>query len=157
MPRFIWGRGRRVSVSASRVAHARSRASGSVATDRDLGPGAGSVNGASSSARLTGPVWRRPTVPVLGVLGLAATVAASLYVLGDAAEAPEANAVVRAIMSLTALGVGLYLWQRQPQNWFGPALAGGVLVLSPMALAVSDDPWTFTIGRTVAALAIVYA
>jgi signal transduction histidine kinase len=78
-------------------------------------------------------------------------------VLRHAAEAPEANAVVRAIMALTALGVGLYLWQRQPQNWFGPALAGGVFLLSPMALAVSEDPWTFTIGRTVAALAIVYA
>ena len=83
--------------------------------------------------------------------------AASLYVLNNAAEAPEANAVVRAIMALTALAVGLYLWQRQPQNLFGPALAGGVLVLSPMALAVSEDPWTFTVGRTLAALAIVYA
>jgi signal transduction histidine kinase len=82
---------------------------------------------------------------------------ASLYVLNNAAEAPEANAIVRAIMALTALAVGLYLWQRQPKNWFGPALAGGVLVLSPMALAVSEHPWTFTIGRTVAALAIVYA
>jgi signal transduction histidine kinase len=117
-----------------------------------------SPNGAEPSAALTPPASRlRPSVAALAILGLAVTVAASLYVLSTAAEAPEANAIVRAVMALTALAVGLYLWQRQPQNWFGPALAGGVLVLSPMALAVSEDPWTFTIGRTVAALAIVYA
>src|SRR5262249_32254886 len=47
--------------------------------------------------------------------------------------------------------------QRQPQNLFGPALAAGVVLLSLMALAVSADPWTFTVGRTVGAVAIVYA
>ena len=58
-------------------------------------------------------------------LGVAVAGAASLYVLNNAAEAPEANAVVRAIMALTALAVGLYLWQRQPQNLFGPASREG--------------------------------
>ncbi len=118
----------------------------------------GTANGGGSGAALTAPASRlRPSVAAFAILGLAVAVAASLYVLSNAAEAPEANALVRAIMALTALAVGLYLWQRQPQNWFGPALAGGVLFLSPMALAVSEDPWMFTIGRTVAALAIVYA
>jgi signal transduction histidine kinase len=116
------------------------------------------ANGSTSSAAPTVPPSRlRPSVAAFAILGLGVAVAASLYVLSNAAEAPEANAVVRAIMALTALAVGLYLWQRQPQNRFGPALAGGVLLLSPMALAVSEDPWTFTVGRTVAALAIVYA
>jgi signal transduction histidine kinase len=116
------------------------------------------ANGGGPDAGVTTPASRpRPSVAAFLILGLAVAVAASLYVLNNAAEAPEANAVVRAIMALTALAVGLYLWQRQPKNWFAPALAGGVLVLSPMALAVSGDPWTFTIGRTVAALAIVYA
>jgi len=116
------------------------------------------ANGTGSRARFTTPGSRlRPSVTVFAILGVAVAVAATLYVLNNAVEAPEANAIVRAIMALTALAVGLYLWQRQPKNWFGPALAGGVLVLSPMALAVSGDPWTFTIGRTVAALAIVYA
>jgi signal transduction histidine kinase len=123
-------------------------------------PGASgeTANGGGFGAALTPPASRlRPSVAAFAILGVAVAVAASLYVLSNAAEAPEANAIVRAIMALTALGVGLYLWQRQPQNWFGPALAGGVFLLSPMALAISEDPWTFTIGRTVAALAIVYA
>jgi signal transduction histidine kinase len=116
------------------------------------------ANGTGSGARFTAPASRlRPSITAFAILGVAVAVAASLYVLNNAAEAPEANAVVRTIMALTALAVGLYLWQRQPKNRFGLALAGGVLVLSPMALAVSEDPWTFTIGRTVAALAIVYA
>lgn len=121
------------------------------------------ASGETKNAGSFGPVLTalgsrlRPSVATFAILGLAVAVAASLYVLNNAAEAPEANAIVRAIMALTALAVGLYLWQRQPRNWFGPALAGGVLVLSPMALAVSEHPWTFTIGRTVAALAIVYA
>ncbi len=99
----------------------------------------------------------RPSVAVFAILGVAVSVAASLYVLRNAAEAPEVNAIVRGIMALTALAVGLYLWQRQPQNRYGPVLAAAVFLLSPMALAVSEDPWTFTIGRTVGAVAIVYA
>jgi signal transduction histidine kinase len=121
-------------------------------------PSRETANGTDSSAPFTAPLSPlRPTVAAFATLAVAVAVAASLYVLNNAAEAPEANAVVRAIMALTALVVGLYLWQRQPQNLFGPALAGGVLLLSPMALAVSEDPWTFTVGRTLAALAIVYA
>jgi signal transduction histidine kinase len=99
----------------------------------------------------------RPSVTVFAILGVAVSVAASLYVLRNAAEAPEVNAIVRGIMALTALAVGLYLWQRQPHNRYGPVLAAAVFFLSPMALAVSEDPWTFTIGRTVGAVAIVYA
>ena len=99
----------------------------------------------------------RPSVAVFAILGVAVSVAASLYVLRNAAEAPEVNAIVRGIMALTALAVGLYLWQRQPHNRYGPVLAAAVFFLSPMALAVSEDPWTFTIGRTVGAVAIVYA
>ena len=104
----------------------------------------------TSAARL------RPSVAVFAILGVAVTVAASLYVLRNAAEAPEVNAIVRGIMALTALAVGLYLWQRQPHNLYGPVLAAAVFLLSPMALVVSEDPWTFTIGRTVGAVAIVY-
>jgi signal transduction histidine kinase len=116
------------------------------------------ANGRKPSATWTAPASRvRPGVAALAVLGLAVAAAASLYVLNTATKAPEANATVRAIMALTALGVGLYLWQRQPHNRYGLVLAAGVFVLSPMALAVSQDPWTFTIGRTVAAVAIVYA
>jgi signal transduction histidine kinase len=99
----------------------------------------------------------RPSVAVFAILGVAVSVAASLYVLRNAAEAPEVNAIVRGIMALTALAVGLYLWQRQPQNRYGLVLAAAVFFLSPMALAVSEDPWTFTIGRTMGAVAIVYA
>jgi signal transduction histidine kinase len=91
------------------------------------------------------------------VLGVAMAAAASLYVLSNAPEAPEANAIVRAVTALTALAVGLYLWRRQPHNRYGPVLAAAVLFLSPMALAVSEDPWTFTIGRTVGAVAVAYA
>jgi hypothetical protein len=99
----------------------------------------------------------RPSVAVFAILGVAVSVAASLYVLRYAAEAPEVNAIVRGIMALTALAVGLYLWQRQPHIRYGPVLAAAVFFLSPMALAVSEDPWTFTIGRTMGAVAIVYA
>jgi hypothetical protein len=52
----------------------------------------------------------RPSVAVFAILGVAVSVAASLYVLRNAAEAPEVNAIVRGIMALTALAVGLYLW-----------------------------------------------
>jgi signal transduction histidine kinase len=83
--------------------------------------------------------------------------AASLYVLSNATEAAEANAIVRAVTALTTLAVGLYLWRRQPHNRYGPVLAAAVLFLSPMALAVSEDPSTFTIGRTVGAVAVAYA
>ena len=103
------------------------------------------------------PVRLRPEVAGLAIAGVAATVAAALYVLSNAAESPEANALVRTVLALTALAIGLYLWQRQPRNLFGPLLAVGALVVSPMALAVSADPWTFTVGRSLAALGIVYA
>jgi signal transduction histidine kinase len=122
-----------------------------------LQPSTETANGGGPSPAFAAPASRlRPSVAAFAILGLAVAVAASVYVSRNAAEAPAANAIVRAIMALTALAVGLYLWQLQPRNRFGPALAAGVLVLSPMALAVSVDPWAFTIGRTVAALAIVY-
>ena len=72
----------------------------------------------------------RPSVAVFAILGVAVTVAASLYVLRNAAEAPEVNAIVRGIMALTALAVGLYLWQRQPHNLYGPVLAAGRVLSS---------------------------
>jgi signal transduction histidine kinase len=109
------------------------------------------------AALMTRVARARPSIAVFAILGVAVSVAASLYVLRNAAETPEVNAIVRGIMALTALAVGLYLWQRQPHNRYGPVLAAAVFLLSPMALAVSEDPWTFTIGRTVGAVAIVYA
>jgi len=116
------------------------------------------VNGREGAAALTTPTVRlRPSVAAFAILGVASAAAASLYVLRNAAEAPEANAIVRAVMALTALAVGLYLWRRQPHNRYGLVLAAGVLFLSPMALAVSEDPWMFTLGRTVGVVAIAYA
>ena len=122
------------------------------------GPASPTLNGASERTGFSAPVLRlRPEVQGLAIVGLAATVVGAMYVLGHAAESPEANAIVRTVMALTALAVGLYLWQRQPQNLFGPLLAAAVLVVSPMALAVSADPWTFTVGRSLAVVGIVYA
>ena len=99
----------------------------------------------------------RPSVVVFAILGVAVSVAASLYVLRNAAEAPEVNAIVRGIMALTALSVGLYLWQRQPHNRYGPVLAAAVFFLSPMALAVSQIPGRSRSVEPWAAVAIVYA
>ena len=99
----------------------------------------------------------RVGLAAFAVLGVVVAAVASLYVMRNAAEAADVNAIVRAITALMALAVGLYLWQRQPHNPYGPVLAGGVFFLSPMALAVSTDPWTFTIGRTLGAVAIGYA
>jgi signal transduction histidine kinase len=106
---------------------------------------------------MTPAARRRTIVAVLAILGVAVSLAASLYVLDHAAEATAANAIVRSIMALTALTVGLYLWWRQPHNRYGIVLAAAAFVLSPMALAVSEDPWTFTVGRTFGAAAVVYA
>ncbi len=65
------------------------------------------VNGGGSGAALTTPESRlRPSVAAFAILGLAVAVVGSLYVLNNAPEAPEANAIVRTILALTALAVG---------------------------------------------------
>ncbi|HEX2435861.1 MAG TPA: hypothetical protein VHI76_04325, partial [Solirubrobacterales bacterium] len=81
------------------------------------------ASGRRGTAAVTTPATRWWPSIAVAAAGVAVTVAAALYVLDNAAETPAANAVVRSIMALAALGVGLYLWRRQPHNRYGIVLA----------------------------------
>ena len=84
----------------------------------------------------------------LGSAGLVLTVvAAAIAGTSDLPENPTAAAIARGLMVAVPIAVGLYAWQRRPDERFGPLLVAAGFGWFLTTLAESSDSLVYSIGR----------
>lgn len=81
----------------------------------------------------------------LGVASAALT--AVVMARSTVLEQPAANALLRTLILLTAVGAALVTWRQRPRSRMGPVMMAIALAFGLTTLQAFAQPWAYTVGR----------